>query len=183
MSKQFFKEYFECINTSIQSVNHVYLVQAAEKIISVSQNGRKLIIAGNGGSAAIASHVSIDFTKAAKIRAINFNEADLLTCFANDYGYDKVFERQVQANAVKEDVVVAISTSGNSPNVINAINEANKIGIKTIGLTGKQGGQMTEICDVSIIVPSDNTPRIQETHIAIIHILCELLDRAMEKNV
>ena len=96
MSKTFFKEYFKFMQAGMESVNKDNLIAATETIQAVSQKGKKLIIVGNGGSAAMASHVSIDFTKAAGIRAINFNEADLLTCFSNAYGYERVFEKTVE---------------------------------------------------------------------------------------
>ena len=95
MNKDFFTDYFKLMQDAMEAINKDDLLTAANMIQLVSQNGKKLIVAGNGGSAAMASHVSVDFTKAAGIRAINFNEADLLTCFANDYGYEKVFEKSV----------------------------------------------------------------------------------------
>ena len=143
---------------------------------------------GNGGSASDAQHLVGELVGRFKIERKGLaaialtTDSSVVTAIANDYGFERVFERQIQANANKGDVIVAISTSGNSPNVINAIIEAKKIGCKVIGLIGKKGGQMAKLCDVPIIIPSDNTPRIQEAHIAIIHILCELLDKSFTKN-
>ncbi len=162
--------------------------KAAHLFINAYKNGKKIIAFGNGGSASDAQHLIGELVGRFKIERRGLpgialtTDSSVVTAIANDYGYDQVFQRQVEANAVKGDVMVAISTSGNSPNVINAIKEAKKIGCKTIGLTGKSGGEMANMCDISIVVPSDNTPRIQEAHISIIHILCELLDKAWEKN-
>ena len=109
MSKRFFKDYFKFMQEGITSVNYNNLKTATEKIRIVSNNDNKLIIAGNGGSAAMASHVSVDFTKAAGVKAINFNEADLLTCFANDYGYERVFEKAVDFYGNEGDMLILIS--------------------------------------------------------------------------
>jgi len=161
---------------------------AAHLFIKAYKAKNKVIAFGNGGSASDAQHLVGELVGRFKIERKGLpaialtTDSSVVTAIANDYGYDKVFERQIQANANKGDVVVAISTSGNSPNVINAINEAKKLGCKVIGLTGKNGGKMADLCDVPIVVPSDNTPRIQEVHIAIIHILCELLDKNLGKD-
>ena len=180
--KNYFNKYFSTIKGSLDSVDIYQLDNIAKLIVNAEKMGNKVIIVGNGGSASIASHVTVDFINAAKIKAINFNESSIITCFANDYGYDQVFERQIEANAVKGDVLFGISTSGNSPNVLNAMKRAKKMGCKTIGLTGKDGGKLIDLCDISIIVPSNNTPRIQEAHITIIHIICDLLDQEIKKN-
>ena len=118
MNDKFFSDYFQFIQTGLESVNQSDLIKASDAIKAVSKVGKKLIIAGNGGSAAMASHVSIDFTKAAGIRAINFNEADLLTCFSNDYGYEKWVEKTVNFYGDKGDVLIVISASGKSKNMI-----------------------------------------------------------------
>ena len=108
----------------MESVNYADLTKASAAIKAVSKAGNKLIIAGNGGSAAIASHVAVDFTKAAGIRAVNFNEADLLTCFTNDYGYERVFEKVVEFYGDASDLLILISSSGSSQNVLNAAKRA-----------------------------------------------------------
>ncbi|MBN1502647.1 D-sedoheptulose 7-phosphate isomerase [Candidatus Woesearchaeota archaeon] len=162
--------------------------KAAHLFTQAYAKGNKVIAFGNGGSASDAQHLVGELVGRFKIERRGLpaialtTDSSVVTAIANDYGYEKVFERQVEANAVKGDVVVAISTSGNSPNVLFAVEKAKKIGCKTIGLTGKEGGQLSKICDVSIVVPSSNTPRIQEAHIAIIHIICELLDKELAKN-
>ena len=136
MNKQFFNNYFKFLQAGMESVNKDDLLAAVAKIQAVAQRGKKLIIAGNGGSAAMASHVSVDFTKAAGIRAINFNEADLLTCFSNDYGYERIFEKAVDFYGDKGDLLILISSSGNSPNVINAAKYAKNLDIEVITYSG-----------------------------------------------
>jgi D-sedoheptulose 7-phosphate isomerase len=162
--------------------------KAAKMLIAAYKNGKKTIAFGNGGSASDAQHIIGELVGRYKIERRGLpgialsTDTSVLTAIANDYGYDKVFERQIEANANTGDVVFAISTSGNSPNVINAIKAAKNAGCKVIGLTGKDGGKMAGMCDITLIVPSYNTPRIQEAHITIIHILCDLLDKELAKN-
>ncbi len=157
----------------------------ADFIISAYRNGGKLILFGNGGSAADAQHIAGELVgrfklerKALPAIALNTNTS-ILTALANDCGYETVFARQVAALADKKDVVIGISTSGNSPNVIEAIKAARTIGARTIGLTGGNGGWLAKIADLAIVVPSDNTPRIQEAHITIGHIVCELVEKEL----
>ena len=126
MSNKFFTDYFKFMQSGMESVNYEDLIKASEKIKTISKAGNKLIIAGNGGSAAMASHVSVDFTKAAGIRAINFNEADLLTCFANDYGFKHWVEKAVEFYGDEGDVLIAISSSGSSDNMLNGCKAARK---------------------------------------------------------
>ena len=134
--KNFFTNYFSHIKSALDNVDTNKLKEAAELIKSASKSGNKIMIAGNGGSAAMASHVSVDLTKVAGIRAINFNEPDLLTCFANDYGYDKVFEKAIEFYGDKGDILILISSSGSSDNVINAAKYANQSDISVITFTG-----------------------------------------------
>lgn len=161
--------------------------KAANFVINAYHGGNKVIAFGNGGSASDAQHLVGELVGRFKIerRALPAialtTDSSVVTAIANDYGYDRIFERQIEANALTGDVVVGISTSGNSPNVLNAIQKAKDLGCRTIGLSGKEGGKLGNLCDVSIVVPSDNTPRIQEAHIAIIHIICELLDAEMQR--
>lgn len=157
--------------------------KAAENIINSFQKGGKLLIAGNGGSAADAQHFAAELVgkfkkerKALPAIALCTNTS-ILTAIANDYSFDKVFSRQVEALAKKGDVFFGISTSGNSLNIIEALKTAKRMNCFTIGLTGKTGGNMGKICDILINVDSEETPRIQETHILIIHILCELIEK------
>ena len=150
------------------------------------QNGGKMLLMGNGGSAGDAQHIAAEFIGRYKkerrpVAAIALTvDSSILTCVGNDYGYDSVFSRQVEGLAKKEDVVIAISTSGNSENVIRGVEKAREIGAKTIGLLGKQGGKLKDKVDLAIVVPSNNTARIQEAHITIGHIICEILDEEFD---
>ena len=132
----FFNNYNLSIFQNLKKVNEVDLIKISNIILKAKKSDNKLIIVGNGGSAAMASHVSVDFTKICKIRAVNFNEANLLTCYANDYGYENWVSECLESYAKKKDVVILISSSGKSKNIINGAKKANKMGLKTITLTG-----------------------------------------------
>ena len=150
---------------AMKSINHDDLISAAEKIQAVSQKGKKLIIAGNGGSAAMASHVSVDFTKAAGIRAINFNEADLLTCFANDYGYERVFEKAIDFYGDEGDMLILISSSGNSANVVNAANRAKELNMSVITFSGfESNNPLRKHGDINFWVDSKGYNIVEMTH-------------------
>jgi D-sedoheptulose 7-phosphate isomerase len=158
------------------------IVIMARMISSALSNGRKVVFFGNGGSAADAQHISAElvgqFKKkrpALRASALTTNTS-VLTAIANDFSFDEIFSRQVQSSLEHDDVAVAISTSGRSPNVIKGIQEARKVGAKTIALTGSGGGQLAALCDHKVIVPSADTQRIQECHIMIGHIVCELIE-------
>lgn len=158
------------------------IAKAAQAIIDSLKKDGKLILCGNGGSAADAQHIAAEFVgkfkkerKALPAIALTVNTS-ILTAIGNDYGYDVTFKRQVEALAAKNDVLLGISTSGNSKNVLEAVELANKIGVFTIGLTGAGGGKLAKIASLSIAVPSKDTPRIQESHIVIAHIICELVE-------
>lgn len=158
--------------------------KAAEIIISSFKKGGKLLICGNGGSAADAQHIAAELVgrfkkerKALPAIALTTNTS-ILTAIANDYGYDAVFKRQIEALGKKGDVLLAISTSGNAKNVLEAVKLANKTGVDTIALTGGTGGELAKIAKLSIIAAFSNTPRIQESHAAIYHKLCELIENA-----
>lgn len=144
--------------------------------------GRKVLIAGNGGSAADAQHIAAELTgryvkdrKALPAIALTV-DTSALTAISNDYGFERVFARQVEAFARPGDLFIAISTSGNSPNIIQALHTARELGCKIIGLSGRDGGQMNNLCDLNIIIPDDVTARIQEMHILIGHIFCKAVD-------
>ncbi len=145
-------------------------------------NGNKLLIAGNGGSASDAQHIAAEFTgrfvKHRKpLAAISLTtDTSALTAISNDYGFEQVFSRQLEALAKPGDLFLGISTSGNSNNVIEAFKSAQKMNCKTIGLCGRDGGKMNDLCDLNIVVPSDITARIQEIHILIGHIFCKSVD-------
>ncbi|MEB0261506.1 MULTISPECIES: D-sedoheptulose 7-phosphate isomerase [unclassified Mucilaginibacter] len=157
---------------------------ACHTMVSVLKNGKKVLIAGNGGSAADAQHIAAElsgrFVKERKaLPGIALTvDTSALTAIANDYGYNHVFSRQIEALAQPCDLFIGISTSGNSQGILNAFETATKIGCKTLGLSGRDGGKMNGICDLNIIVPSDITARIQEMHILIGHILCKAVDEA-----
>ena len=161
------------------------IFEAAGLITTCLQAGSKLLFFGNGGSAADAQHLAAEFvgrfvSERAGLAAISLTtDASILTAVGNDYGFDRVFGRQVQALARPGDVAVAISTSGNSPNVLEAVKEAKKHGLNVIGLTGKDGGALALEAHVAITVDSGSTARIQECHIAIGHIFCELVEREL----
>ena len=132
----YFKNYNYSIFKNLNKVNQKDLLKISKILIKTKKNDNKVIFVGNGGSAAISSHVSVDFTKVCKIRSINFNEADLLTCYSNDYGYANWVAECMESYAKKNDVAIFISSSGESKNIINGVKKANKMGLETITLTG-----------------------------------------------
>ena len=161
--------------------------QIADQIITSLKKGGKLIIFGNGGSAADAQHIAAELIgrfqkerRALAALALTTNTS-VLTALANDYGYETVFSRQLEALADKKDVVLAISTSGKAKNVIEAVKLAKSIGIKTIAFTGQRGGELAKLADIALIVPAKITARIQEAHITVGHILCELIEYELTK--
>jgi D-sedoheptulose 7-phosphate isomerase len=161
-----------------------HIVQAAKLILACLQGGGKLIAFGNGGSAADAQHIATEFvgryrTERQALAAIALTtDSSALTAISNDYGFDQVFSRQLEAIGKPGDVVLAFSTSGNSSNVLRALETARKLGMPTIGLSGKSGGKMLGLADICLCVPSDSTPRIQEVHTLIIHILSGIVENA-----
>lgn len=161
------------------------IAKIAELIILAYKNGGKLIIFGNGGSASDSQHIAAElvgrFKKERKgLAAISLNtNTSIITALANDYGYDIVFSRQIEALGKANDIALAISTSGQAQNVNKAVLQAKRMGMKTIGLTGKNGGKLAKLADISLVIPSNNTARIQEAHITIGHIICELVEDAL----
>ncbi len=159
------------------------IVQAAQIVTRALKAGNKVLVMGNGGSAADAQHLAAEFVgrflrerKALPAIALT-TDTSILTAVGNDYGYDSIFLRQVDALAVPGDVVIGISTSGNSKNVIRALERAREMDCRTLGLTGGKGGGLAGAVDLPLVVPSPDTPRIQEGHILIIHILCDLVEQ------
>lgn len=154
----------------------------AETIVETLKAGKKILICGNGGSAADAQHLAAEFvgryeTERKALPAIALTtDTSALTAIANDYGFERVFARQVEALAAAGDLLIAISTSGDSPNVNAAVMSARQIGCKTIGLTGASGKKLASLCDASILISETRTARIQEAHIAIAHVWCEKVD-------
>lgn len=158
------------------------LESCAEMLIEALESGNKILICGNGGSAADAQHIAAEFvgryeTERRALPAIALTtDTSALTAISNDYGFEQVFARQVKALAKAGDVLIALSTSGNSPNVTAAVMAARQIGCKTIGLTGSEGKKLSSLCDACVLVPAKRTARVQEAHITIGHIWCEMID-------
>ncbi|MBK0381149.1 D-sedoheptulose 7-phosphate isomerase [Mucilaginibacter segetis] len=158
----------------------------SDKIIACLNAGNKILIFGNGGSAADAQHIAAEFVgrfvkNRRSLPAIALTtDSSAFTAIGNDYGFDRVFERQVEGLAQDGDILIGISTTGNSVNVIRAFNMGKLKGCYNIGLSGRNGGDMNTACDVNIIIPSDTTARIQEMHILIGHIICEAIDEVFE---
>ena len=183
----------EIISHSIQTKKAVLedallldqVVQAAQICIDAYQKDKKVFFCGNGGSAADAQHLACELSgRFYYDRPPLFAEAlsvntSYMTAVANDYSYEEVFARMVQGACRAGDVLFAISTSGNSPNIIRALEEAQKIGVHCIGLSGKTGGKMNGLCDVILKVPDTDTPRVQEVHILLGHAICELVEKAL----
>ncbi len=183
----------EIKTTIIQSskiiANSISLIPKIEKTISVItdciKNGNKVIIFGNGGSAADAQHIAAEFIGRFGMDRKSYpalsltTDSSIMTSIANDYSFDKIFSRQCESLVLKGDVVIGISTSGNSKNVMNGLLTAKKKGAITIGLLGNDGGSIKKAADISIIINSFSTPRIQEAHRTIYHIICEQVEKAL----
>ncbi len=159
--------------------------QCVLAVTAAFKNGNKVLFCGNGGSAADAQHLAAEFSgrfykdrEALPAEALHCNTS-YLTAVANDYSYDVIYSRLVKGIGVKGDVLIGLSTSGNSKNIVNAFSEAILKGMITIGFTGSTGGAMAAISDYLVNVPSNDTPRIQESHITIGHIICELVEAAI----
>ena len=177
------KEAFESsFNELIPTIN-----DASVAIIEALKRGNKVLLFGNGGSAADAQHISAELTGRYKTNRVALpaialtTDTSAITAISNDFGYDVVFKRQIEALASRGDIAIGISTSGNSKNIILALQEAKNRGCLCIGLSGNGGGDMNKECDINIAVPSDNTPRIQEMHILIGHTICQLIDNEFSK--
>lgn len=163
----FFKKYFDVISGAMSKADSGELAMAANEIYAAHKAGGKVIVIGNGGSAAIASHVSVDFTKAGQIRAINFNESDLLTCYANDFGYDQWVVQALQSYADPEDAVILVSSSGKSPNIVNGAAKAKSLGLKTITLSGfAADNPLRSMGDINLWVDSSAYNVVEMTHLS-----------------
>ena len=179
--KQELNEHLTTLDATMKSIGSSLEVAANICIDSLKQGG-KILLFGNGGSAADAQHIAAELVGRYKLERKGLSAIALstdtssLTAIANDYGYEHVFDRQIEALANPEDVAIGISTSGNSNNVINALKLAKKIGCKSIGLSGKSGGNMNKLCDVNLVIPAKDTARIQEMHILVGHIICHLIE-------
>jgi D-sedoheptulose 7-phosphate isomerase len=160
------------------------IVRLAELLVRAFRAGNRVYACGNGGSACDAMHLVEELVARYKrerpgLPAHHLLDAATITCWGNDYDFDGIFQRQVEALVREGDVLVALSTSGNSPNVVRAVEAANQRGAVTIGLSGRDGGRLPELCTECFVVPAAATERIQEGHITVIHLLCELVEREM----
>ncbi len=171
-------------------LKRAFIEENREKIYSVFfevarriKEGKKLLLCGNGGSAADAQHIAAELVGRFEIERRGLpaialtTDTSILTAVGNDYSFDKIFERQVEALGREGDVLIAISTSGNSPNVINAVKKAKELGILTVGFSGKGGGELLRVADHCFVVKSYSTPRIQEVHITLGHVLCDFVEK------
>jgi D-sedoheptulose 7-phosphate isomerase len=183
----------KCIKSSLENYTRILkddvLQESIQKIVTESivafRGDKKMLLCGNGGSASDAQHIAAElsgrfYTDRPPLyaEALHVNSS-YMTAVANDYGYEATYARMIEAAGRKGDVIIGISTSGNSPNVVKAMRKAKELEMLTIGFTGESGGKMKEICDIMICVPSDDTPRIQEAHILIGHIICQLIEEEM----
>jgi D-sedoheptulose 7-phosphate isomerase len=186
------KEIKDIIRDSINVKNNLLedeelisnILKAVNIVVSSLRAGKKLLIAGNGGSAADSQHIAAELIGRLNIKERNpipaialTTDTSVLTAISNDFGYEFIFEKQIQALANPGDVFLVISTSGNSINLINAVNKSKSLGIISIGLLGKDGGMLKDLVDIPIIVKHNNTQRIQESHLLIEHIICELVEQ------
>lgn len=162
------------------------IVECAETIFSALTKGNKILICGNGGSAADAQHIAAEFVGRFENERIALpavaltTDTSALTALGNDYGFERIYARQIEALARPGDVLIALSTSGNSPNIISAIMSAREVGCEIIGLTGAKGKKLASLCDRCILIPSERTARIQEAHITIGHVWCEIIDERIK---
>lgn len=162
---------------------HKSVIQAARLTADAMQSGKKLLVCGNGGSAADAQHLVAEFVcrlvaNRPALRAVALTtDTSILTAVSNDFTFDNIFSRQVEALGLEGDVLLAISTSGNSKNCINALQQAKQLGLTTISFSGRDGGAMKSLADINVVIPSNVTANIQECHLALEHIFCMLVER------
>ena len=182
-----------CIETSMKNFEKILnddallliIEQVTSLMIEAFNNDHKVLLCGNGGSASDAQHIAAELSGRFYIdrrplyaEALHVNSS-FMTAVANDYGYEETYARMVEATGRKGDILLGLSTSGDSSNVIKAIQKARRIGMKTVGFTGENGGRMNNSCDIVIHIPSKDTPRIQEAHILIGHIVCQLVEEEL----
>jgi D-sedoheptulose 7-phosphate isomerase len=178
-----FKNHIAVSSKTMEAISGLIEI-AANICINSLKNGNKILLIGNGGSAADAQHIAAEIIGRYKeerkgLPAIALTtDSSVITSISNDFGYLSVFTRQVEALANKDDVLISISTGGSSPNIISALKLAKELDCRTIGFSGKDGGAFNDLCDVNLVVASDDTPRIQEMHILIGHTICQLIDNA-----
>ena len=178
LDKSFIKNYLNDFSTLIKPDEEIVkkLVIVKVTLINTARNGGKILIFGNGGSAAIASHVSVDLTKNARIRSVTFNESDLITCFSNDYGYERWIEKSIDFYADKKDLLILISSSGKSKNMINACKAAKRKKIKIISFTGhSKNNPLSKLSDLSLWINSKAYNFIENTHQLWLLTICDLI--------
>ena len=186
----------KCMKSAVENYTSVFqndslkanIQQIVAKSVIAFQSDKKMLFCGNGGSASDAQHIAAELSgrfyadrPPLYAEALHVNSS-FMTAVANDYGYEATYARMVEAAGKEGDVLIGISTSGNSPNVVRAMKKAKEIGMFTVGFTGENGGKMKGNCDVMICIPSEDTPRIQEAHILIGHIICQLIEEEMFPN-
>ena len=178
------KKSYETKQAIYENENLLNNIEKVSKLcVELYKGDKKTILAGNGGSAADAQHIAAEmvgrygFDRPSLPSLALTTDTSALTAIGNDYGYDKVFSRQLEGMGQNGDIFIGISTSGNSINIINAFNSAKEKGITTVALVGRDGGDMAKLADIALIVPSDSTPRIQESHILIGHIICDIIEK------
>jgi D-sedoheptulose 7-phosphate isomerase len=181
------KEHIDILN-EVLSTQGEKIKEIAHLILDCYKNEGKVILFGNGGSAADAQHIAAELVGKYKLErkslpalALTTNTS-IMSALGNDYGFDLVFEKQIEGLVKKEDIVIGISTSGNSENVLRGILKAKEMGVKTIAFTGRNGGRLKDKVDILLNVPSDNTPRIQEAHITVGHIICGIVESEIFKR-
>ena len=161
------------------------IAEVASACVAALESGKKILFAGNGGSAADSQHLAGElvsrfyYDRPGLAAFALTTDPSILTAVGNDYGFERIFARQIEASGCDGDVFFAISTSGNSPNILEAVNTARQKRLITVGLTGRKGGKLSDLCDHVLHVPSDSTPRIQEGHILMGHIVCQLIEERM----
>ncbi len=191
--KQFIKEHIALsINTKKEIINNSKLLQdildVSQSCLKAYQNGKKIILAGNGGSAADAQHIAAEFVSRFKFDRPGLpslaltTDTSMLTAIGNDYGYDQVFARQLEANGDQGDILIAISTSGNSQNIINLVEVARSMNIYSVGFTNINGGKLRDKCDLCLNVPYEETAIVQESHIMFGHIICGYVEEHYFKD-
>jgi D-sedoheptulose 7-phosphate isomerase len=183
------KKSYETKQAIYENENLINKIEEVSNLcVKLYRGKNKTILAGNGGSAADAQHIAAElvgrygFDRPSIPSLALTTDTSCLTAIGNDYGYDKVFSRQLEGMGQEGDLFIGISTSGNSKNIISAFISAKKMGITTVALVGRDGGEMAKIADIALIVPSDSTPRIQESHILIGHIICDVIEKELFGN-
>lgn len=178
------KKSFETKQAIYENIDLIDKIEEVSKLcVALYRVDKKTILAGNGGSAADAQHIAAElvgrygFDRPSIPSLALTTDTSCLTAIGNDYGYENIFSRQLEGMGQEGDLFIGISTSGNSKNIINAFLSAKKKGITTVALVGRDGGEMAKIADIALVVPSDSTPRIQESHILIGHIICDIIEK------